>query len=134
MKRPIYAMVLLSLLVICSGCVAATIGVGAGAGAGVGTYSYIKGELKATYSIHIEQAWPSTLAALESLQLAVNGQHMDSLGGKISAQRSAGTAVKVRLTPVGERSTSIAVRVGFGSKAKSQRIHNAISKQIGAEP
>ncbi len=131
MKRPIYAMVLLSLLAICSGCVAATIGVGAGAG--VGTYSYIKGELKAIYSIPIEQAWPSTLTALESLQLTVNEQHMDSLGGKIEAQRTNGTAVKVHLTPVGERSTSITVRVGRGSKPKSQRIHNTISKQIGAE-
>ena len=63
MKYVVYAVLLLSVLVSCGGCVAAAVGAAAGAGAGVGTYSYIKGELDATYSIPIEEIWPHSVAA-----------------------------------------------------------------------
>lgn len=130
MKRFAYALFGLSLLVLCSGCVAAA--VGAGVGAGVGTYAYIKGELKATYSTPLSQIWPKTLEAMQDLQLTVDLKQMDALGGKIDARRADGTKVKVRLKPVSEYSTSISVRVGtFGSKEKSELIHRAIQKRLG---
>jgi Protein of unknown function (DUF3568) len=131
MKRWVRAMMLLSVLVGCGGCVAAAVGAAAGAGAGVGTYSYIKGELEATYSVPIEEVWPHTVAALEGLQLHIDNKQMDSLGGRVEARRADGTPVMVRLKPVGERSTTVGVRVGtFGSQKKSQRIHDAIQKQL----
>ncbi len=114
----------------CSGCVAAALVTGAGAGAG--TYSYIKGELQTTYSEPIQKIWPKTLAAIESLKLTVDTKQMDALGGTIEAHRVDGTAVKLRLTPAGDQSTTIAVRVGtFGNKKQSERIHSAIRKQLG---
>ncbi len=130
MKRTMFAIVLLSLLVVLGGCVAAAVGVGTAAG--VGTYSFIQGDLKVTYSVKLDQAWPAALAAMDNLKLAIDVQQMDGLGGAIKAKRADGTPVKVRLKPLGEYSTSIGVRIGhLGSKAKSERVHDAIRRQLG---
>jgi hypothetical protein len=98
----------------------------------VGAYSYISGELKATYGITLDQAWPATLAAMDSLKLDVESKNMDALGGLIKAKRADGTPVKISLKPLGESSTDIGVRIGtMGSKEKSERVHDAIRQQIG---
>ncbi|MGQ4807373.1 hypothetical protein NKDENANG_00721 [Candidatus Entotheonellaceae bacterium PAL068K] len=130
MRRVNYILLGLSLLVLCGGCVAAAVGVGAGAG----TYSYIKGELQAIYSTQIERLWPLTLTAMQDLKLTVDSKQMDALGGTIEARRADGTPVKVHLKPTGKHSTRIGVRVGiiFGSRKKSERIHNAIKKRLDA--
>ncbi len=63
MKRYPYSLLLLGLLVFCSGCVAAA--VVAGAGAGVGTYSYMNRELTATYHESLKEIWPKTHSAVK---------------------------------------------------------------------
>ena len=132
MKRLVYALLGLSLLVLCGGCVVAAVGA---AGAGAGTYAYIKGELRSTYSFPLEQSWSQTLQAMQDLKLTVDRKHMDALGGEIEARRADGTPVKVQLKPAGEHSTLIGVRVGslesVWSKSKAERIHRAIQKRLG---
>ena len=118
------------LVIFGSGCIAAA--VVAGAGAGAGTYSYIKGELQATYPGSLQKVWPKTLAAVESLKLHVDTKQMDALGGTIQAKRADGTEVKIQLKPAGDQSTTVGVRVGiFGDKAQSERIHGAIRRELG---
>ena len=129
MKRFVYALWGLSLLVIYSGCVATA--VGTGGGAGVGTYNYATGELRVLYSVPIEKIWPIVLTALQDLQLTVDSKFMDALGGEVEARRNDGTAVKVVLKPAGSNSTTIDVRVGsFGSKEKAERIHYTIQQRL----
>jgi hypothetical protein len=129
MKRFVYALWGLSLLVIYSGCVATA--VGTGGGAGVGTYNYATGELRVLYSVPIEKMWPRVLAALQDLQLTVDSKFMDALGGEIEARRDDGTPVRVQLKPAGRNSTTVDVRVGtFGSKEKSERIHYTIQQRL----
>ena len=129
MKRVVHTLVGLSLLVICTGCVVAA--VGAGAGAGAGAYAYINGELQAAYGTPIEQIWPKTLEALHDLRLTVDRKQVDALGGVIEGRRADGTPFTLQLKPVGERSTSIGVRIGtFGSKSKSELIHRAIQNRV----
>ena len=129
MKRCAWVLFCLSLAVLASGCVPTAVGVGAGAG--VGTYAYVTGELRATYSVPLEELWPPTLKALQNLKLTIESKQMDALGGTILARRADGTRVKVRLKPVGKRSTLVGVRVGtFGSRKKSQLIHTAIQEQL----
>ena len=129
MKRFVYALWGLSLLVIYSGCVATA--VGTGGGAGVGTYHYATGELRVLYSVPIEKMWPRVLAALQDLQLTVDSKFMDALGGEIEARRDDGTPVRVQLKPAGRNSTTVDVRVGtFGSKEKSERIHYTIQQRL----
>ncbi|GIX46490.1 MAG: hypothetical protein KatS3mg131_0701 [Candidatus Tectimicrobiota bacterium] len=127
MKRSAWGV--LALAILAGGCVPTAVGVGAGAG--VGTYTYVTGELKATYTLTIDQVWPAALEAMEKLRLRVEKQHMDALGGEILAYRADGTPVKVQLKPLGERSTVVGVRVGFfGSRKKSQLIHTAIQEAL----
>jgi hypothetical protein len=129
MKHVLYALVGMGLLVACSGCVAAA--VGAGAGAAVGTYSYIKGDLQATYEVSLERLWPPTLAAMRDLRLTIDSERRDALGGVIEAWRVDGTPVTVRLKPEAANVTVVSVRVGtFGSREKSAIIHNAIREHL----
>ena len=132
MKRHLHSLSILSLLMLCSGCVAAP--VGTGAGAGVGTYSKMNRELTATYHEPLKEIWPKTLSAVKKLQLTFRKKEIDALGGTIEVRRSDGTLIKIRLTPVGDRDTSIGVRVGtWGNREKSELVHNAIRKELGAQ-
>jgi hypothetical protein len=129
MKRDLYSLYILSLLMFCSGCVAAP--VGTGAGVGVETYSKMNRELTATYHEPLKEIWPKTLSAVKKLQLTFRKKEIDALGGTIEARRSDSTLIKIRLTPVGNDDTSISVRVGtWGDREKSELIHKAIRKEL----
>jgi hypothetical protein len=130
MRRYLYALLGLSLCVILSGC--ATTAVGGGASTMAGTYSYVTRELEVVYGIPLADIWPRTLAAVESLQLHIDQQHIDGLGGDITARRADGTPVRVELRNVGDHSTGISVRIGFfGDREQSERIHRTIRQQLG---
>ncbi len=62
----------ITLILASGGCVASM----EGAGAGAGGYSYIKGELKHTYSMPVKTLWPHTLAAMNSLDLTVKEKYV----------------------------------------------------------
>ncbi len=129
MKRFPFSLSFLSLLMFCSGCGAAA--VGTGAGTGVGTYSKMNRELTATYHEPLKEIWPKTLSAVKKLQLTFRKKEIDALGGTIEVRRFDGTLIKIRLTPMGERDTSISVRVGtWGDREKSELVHNAIRKGL----
>ena len=130
MRRYLYALVGLSLCASLGGCYTTT--VGGGPSVMAGTYSYITRDLEVLYGIPLADVWPRALAAVESLQLHIDRQHIDGLGGDIAARRANGTPVRVQLKPQGEYSTSISVRVGdLGDRESSERIQRTISKQLG---
>ena len=130
MRRYLSALLGMSLLVSISGCV--TTGVGGGPNVTAGTYYYFTRELEVIYGIPLADVWPRALAAIESLQLHIDVQRIDGLGGEIQARRPDGTNVQVDLKPTGDHSTSISVRVGFwGDREMSERVQRAIRQQIG---
>jgi len=120
----------LALYVICSGgCAPATIG--NGDGAGVGVFSYITRDVKATYHVSMDTAWPATLKALEQLQLTVESKNLDAAGGVLNVKRADGTDVKIHLKRLTDFSTRIRVWVGrMGNKTKSVLIHDAIRNAL----
>ena len=130
MRRYLYALLGMSLLVSISGCV--TTGVGGGPNVTAGTYSYFTRELEVIYGIPLADVWPRALAAVESLQLHIDRQYIDGLGGEIQARRPDGTKVEVYLNPTGDHSTSVSVRVGtLGDRELSERVQRTIRQQIG---
>lgn len=130
MRRYLYGLLGLSLCASLGGCYTTT--VGGGPNVMAGTYSYVTRDLVVIYGVPLADAWPRTLAALEGLQLHIDSQHLDGLGGDIAARRADGTAVRVNLTPKEEYSTSISVRVGdLGDRGHSERLQRAIRKQFG---
>ncbi len=129
MKRLLPVAFVLAVLVIFGGCVPATIG--SGDGAGVGAFSYITRDVKATYHVTMDTAWPATLRAMEQLNLSVESENIDALGGALAVKRADGTDVTIHLKPLDESSTRISVRVGWvGSKTKSVLIHDAIRNAL----
>ncbi len=130
MRRYLYALFGLSLCASFGGCYTTT--VGGGPSVMAGTYSYVTRDLEVLYGIPLADAWPRVLAAVESLQLHIDKQHIDGLGGDIAARRADGTSVSVELKPKGGYSTSISVRVGgFGDREASERIQRTIRQQLG---
>ena len=130
MRRYLYVLLGMSLLVSVSGC--ATTGVGGGPNVTAGTYYYFTRELEVIYGIPLADVWPRALAAVEGLQLHIDRQRIDGLGGEIQARRPDGTNVQVDLKPTGDHSTSISVRIGFwGDREMSERVQRAIRQQIG---
>jgi hypothetical protein len=120
----------MSLLASMNGCV--TTAVGGGTTATTGTYSYFTRELEVIYGIPLADVWPRALAAVESLQLHIDRQRIDGLGGDIEARRPDGTNVRVCLKPNGDHSTSVSVRIGtMGDREQSERVQRTIRQQIG---
>ena len=129
MRRYVFALLWLSLWVSLGGCV--TVPVGGGTSATAGNYSYITRDLEVIYGVPLADVWPRALAAVESLQLHIDRQHIDGLGGDIAARRADGTRVRVWLKPNGEYSTSVSVRIGYmGDRDDSERVHRAIRQQL----
>jgi Protein of unknown function (DUF3568) len=130
MRRYLYALLGMSLLASVSGCV--TTAVGGGSSVTAGTYSYFTRELEVIYGVPLADVWPRALAAVESLQLHIDVQRIDGLGGEIQARRPDGTKVQVYLKPTGDHSTSVSVRVGFwGDREMSERVQRNIRQQVG---
>jgi hypothetical protein len=130
MRRYLCALLGMSLLASISGCV--TTAVGGGPNVTAGTYSYLTRELEVIYGIPLADVWPRALAAVESLQLHIDRQMIDGLGGEIQARRADGTRVWVHLKPSGNHSTSVSVRVGdLGNRELSERVQREIRQQVG---
>jgi Protein of unknown function (DUF3568) len=130
MRRYLCALLGMSLLASVSGCV--TTAVGGGPNVTAGTYSYFTRELEVIYGIPLADVWPRALAGVESLQLHIDRQTIDGLGGEIQARRADGTRVRVHLKPTGDHSTSISVRVGdLGDREMSERVQRTIRQQVG---
>jgi hypothetical protein len=120
----------MSLLASVNGCV--TTAVGGGSSPAAGTYSYFSRNLEVIYGVPLADVWPRVLAAVESLQLHIDRQRIDGLGGEIQARRPDGTTVQVCLKPTGDHSTSVSVRVGFwGDREMSERVQRTIRQQVG---
>ena len=130
MQRYLYALLGMSLLVSISGCVST--GVGGGPNVTAGTYSYFTRELEVIYGVPLADVWPRALAAIESLQLHIDRQLIDGLGGEIHARRADSTRVYVYLKPTGDHSTSVSVRIGdLGDREMSERVQRTIRQQVG---
>jgi hypothetical protein len=99
--------------------------------AGTGTYAYVSGNLVWTYPTDLDRTWQAALQALKELDLRIQSQNLDGLGGRIKAIRADGTAIRIRFVPETSRTTTVKVKVGtFGSQEQAENIHKAIREQL----
>jgi hypothetical protein len=130
MKRVVMLLVLMLSLTGLWGCELALIGVGAGIGAG--TYKFIEGKLVRQYPVEYAKAWDATNTALANLQISISGTLNEGVKGEIEAVRKDGIKIYISLKDMGQKVTSIGVRVGtFGDRTESERIHDEIAKTAG---
>jgi len=133
--KKIVLTLLLSSVVVFSGCLgAAVLG---GAVAGVMIYSYVNNELERKYPKDFETTWQATMKAMEQLQFEIEPgkANKDAITGKIEAHMANGTSVWVnlRMEPKIEDTdvTSVRVRVGSeGDKTVSQYVHDRIKQNL----
>jgi hypothetical protein len=130
MKQAVRLLVLLISMTFLWGCELALLGIGAGAG--IGTYKFIEGKLERQYPIEYATAWNATNTALANLQLSITGSLNEDVKGEIEAVRKDGVKVYVSLKDMGQRVTSIAIRVGtFGDRDEAKTIHDEIARVAG---
>ena len=130
MKRTVRLLVLILSLTVLWGCELALIGVGAGIGAGA--YKYMEGKLVRQYPVEYAKAWDATNTALANLQISISGILNEGVKGEIEAVRKDGVKIFISLKDVGQKVTSIGIRVGtFGDSSESERLHDEIARTAG---
>ena len=120
------------LLIVMAGCSRQWVILGTAAAAvGVGTYAYIKGDLKRTYDVNIENAWAASVKSVDQLKLTTESKTHDAFNGIIKGKMADGTSFQINLKRLAENSTEIGVRLGtFGDRAKSEAIHDKILSNL----
>jgi hypothetical protein len=115
-----------SLLAFGSGCVAVVVGAAAVTG-----YAYVSGEIEATETASLTQAWDASLAAMGDLKFTVMNRTKDALEGEIKARDAKDTTIKIQLKYVSKNLTKVQIRVGtFGDEARSQIILGKIREHL----
>ncbi len=134
-KKNLTPVVLLCCLLIgLSACTRALVIGGAAAAVGVGSYLYYKGELERDYHAPIDSVWEATLQAVEELKLTTESKEHDAFSGQIKGKMSDGDSFKIDLKNKGDELTQVGIRIGtFGSKSKSEVIHDKIHAKLQAQ-
>jgi hypothetical protein len=124
MKKILFVMVCVGLLVGCKSSVVTPDGT---------EVSYRKGEgvLRAVLGGSMPEVTNATIATLEDLELVGIDSTVDKLKGRITARMAVGTRVTINLTSVGTDSTSIRIKVGrLGDRSISMQILRNIERRI----
>jgi len=130
MKRNIFGLIYLSvILFLFSGCAALVVG-GAAVGAGTGTYFYVNGELKTDYYASFDKTWNAcekTIADMRGIEVV---PVKEIAQGKITTVIN-GEKVKFDITYKSKNFTTVAIRVGLiGNKLSSQLLHDKIAEYL----
>ncbi|MEW6671239.1 MAG: DUF3568 family protein [Thermodesulfobacteriota bacterium] len=129
MKAMSMAMVLLTCMIVLTGCFALV----AGTAAGVGVYSYINGELKRSYPESFDKIYAICTDTLEGLKINIEEKTSDGISATINAKRADGTPVWVKVFMVTPKITEVSVRsgvVGVWDKKVSELIHASIAQRL----
>jgi len=128
MKKMVICLAL-SILVVCSGCLAALFA--GGAVAGVMVYSYIRGELERKYPADFQTTWQATMKTVEDLEFEVDKTNKDAITGMIQCHRANGTTITLNLQMETIDITSVRIRVGTeGDKAIAELIHDKLKQNL----
>jgi hypothetical protein len=102
-----------------------------GAAAGAGSYAYVKGELRATEAVSLENAYQAAQQAMNDLEFTVANKQKDAFYAEINARRASGKKIKVKFDKESNSLTRIKIRVGtFGDESMSHKILERIKKHI----
>jgi hypothetical protein len=137
MRRRMLALGVLALGVLAAGVAMSTIGCSSASNATDSTFSYIRGDQRATLGAAPPQITDATLAAAQELELPVDAHSADGLVGKVLMHTSDGAKVEVNIKGEANDQSEVTVRVGtFGDKVLQQRVLDKIKSHLtpGASP
>ena len=121
-KKRLLNFILISIAMVCQGCVVAAVGLGA-----AGTIAYISGDLESVESQNIEVVYSAALQAAQELELRVISKSKDALTAQIIARDAEDKKIEIKMSSNSEHTTKLSIRVGtIGDENKSQRIYQKI--------
>jgi hypothetical protein len=121
----------LLLLSITAGFPVAMLGCASASNATDSTFSYIRGDQRATLGATPPKIVAATVAAANELSLPVDTQSADGLVGKVLMHSSDGTKVEVNIKGEVNDQSEVTVRVGtFGDKTLQQRVLEKIKSHL----
>lgn len=127
LKSLYFAVALLLVLPVLSGCVAFAIGAAAGAGG----YGYVKGSLQKNYDYSVVDLHKAALKAIKSLGIEKTDEELNRHSSYIKGVYEDGKKLKIVITALTERSAKIDIRIGIlGDESASQMIMSGIEKNL----
>ena len=98
-----------------------------GGAAGAGTIAYIRGELKSTEEMSMDQAWTISEHAVRELGFTVTYRDKDAVDAKLVSRGTHDKRIEINLSRVSDQSTQIKIRVGvFGNEKLSRMVLDKI--------
>jgi hypothetical protein len=84
------------------------------------------------YARPAPELWTAVTSALQSLDLRIEEDRHDSLGGKLRGVRATGDEVIVHVKSIDEQSSQASIAVEEGDRNMAEIIHSQIAKNLGA--
>ncbi|MGB9667945.1 MAG: DUF3568 family protein [Thermosulfidibacteraceae bacterium] len=132
MRKKLFLLSILVILLIGSqvGCIVVATSVGAAGG--IAGYRYVKEKLEITYNIPYDTVRQAIVRSLEKLAMVITEYRYDGLEGIIKAKTKTDTPVEIHFKKIGKEATLVTIKVGiFGNKVKSLAIKEEIDRQLG---
>jgi len=127
MKRALTALALFGLLPAMAGCAAGPPPV-------AGPYEYKQNTLERLYEAPYEHVWEASVQAMHNLQFHSVDQRRDPNKGSVEARRADDKLVRVVVEKLGEKKTSVKVRVSDFESEDNRRgaalVHDRILANI----
>lgn len=83
------------------------------------------------YPRSTEDVWSAVTAAMQSLDLRIESDRHDALGGELVARRANNERIVVRARSLDEASTQVIVHVGDGDRNLAEIVQNSIGRHLG---
>lgn len=129
MLKQLFFLIVISGLLLTTGCVALVVG----AGAGAGTFAYFEGELSRTYKATYNQTYEVCKSILRDLKQPILEEKTDGIQTTIKSQRADETPMTIKIRIIDPDWTEVSVRTGLSGvwkKEISEQFHEFIAERL----
>lgn len=129
MLKRLFLLIVISHLLLTTGCIAIVVG----AGAGAGTFAYVDGQLSRTYNAKYEKTYEVCKNILADMKQPILEEETDGLQTTIRSQRADETPMTVKVRIIDPDWTEVSVRTGYigvWKKEISEQFHEFVAKRI----
>ena len=129
MLKRLYLLIVMSYLLLTTGCIAVVVGAGVGAGA----FAYFDGQLSRTYEAKYETTYQVCKSILRDLKQPILEEKTDGIQTTIKSQRADETPMTLKVRIIDPDWTEVSVRTGFSGvwkKEISAQFHKFIAERL----
>jgi hypothetical protein len=129
MLKRLFLLIVISHVLLTTGCIAIVVGAGAGAGA----FAYFDGQLSRTYEARYETTHQVCQSILKDLKQPILEEKTDGIQTTVKSERTDGTPMTIKIRIIDPDWTEVSVRTGFSGvwkKEISEQFHEFIAERI----